>query len=159
MENNLKAFYSLPNCHFPLFITVACLPLLIWLCPGLLLPFWLRIHVERWWAFQTSLPFINNLFLKTTKMLQTCKTIWTALVPDMDDEDWEDVWDAPFPRLVSVRDRLLHYTFLHRVYPTPAKLAKMFRDGFFSCWHFFLCISIWECPHIQTYRMEVLQCI
>lgn len=36
----------------------------------------------------------------------------TAVVPDMDDEDWEDVWEVPFNRLVSARDRLIHYKFL-----------------------------------------------
>lgn len=52
------------------------------------------------------------LFPETTKLIQPCRMLCTAVVPDMDDEDWKDVWEVPFNRLVSARDRLIHYKFL-----------------------------------------------
>lgn len=41
-------------------------------------------------------------------------------------DDWDDVWSTTFSKLVSARDHLIQYKFFHRIYFTPAKLARIF---------------------------------
>lgn len=43
---------------------------------------------------------------------------WQIDIPGMDAEDWEDTWEYPFLQLVSVRDRLIQFKIVHRVYLT-----------------------------------------
>lgn len=70
----------------------------------------------------------------------------------------------PFQHLVSARDRLIQFKFLHRSYYTPARLTKIFGTVSAECWrctfspanasHIF-----WHCPHIIRYWEEVLSCV
>lgn len=46
---------------------------------------------------------------------------WHAEVPELDSEDWKDVWDYPMHSLVSARDRLIQLKILHRIYLMPQR--------------------------------------
>lgn len=93
-----------------------------------------------------------------------CRSKWEMEVPDLQGEDWDDLWNQPFKHLVSARDRLIQFKFLHRSYYTPARLAKIYGNTSAECWrcsaspanaeHIF-----WLCPHIQDFWKEVTACI
>lgn len=104
------------------------------------------------------LPFIKNSSQKQPKCCKPAEQFGQPqYYTDMDDKNLADVWEAPFSRLVSVRDCLIYITHFCTVYPTPAKLAETFRNSSFpgaDYMHIF-----WECPHTQAYWTEVLQVI
>ena len=74
------------------------------------------------------------------------------------------MWDHPFKHLVSARDRLIHFKFLHRIYYTPARLSRVYPSTSSQCWR---CVFspadsehiFWKCPHIQTFWSEVVECL
>ena len=76
----------------------------------------------------------KDLFPETTGLLSPCRRAWDSVTAGLDRDDWDDVWGAAFQALVSTRDRLIHYKFLHRAYLTPARLARMFRGQGSACW-------------------------
>lgn len=49
-----------------------------------------------------------------TTGLDKLKTSWLAELPELDGEDWEDIWEYPFSQLMSSRDRLVQLKILHR---------------------------------------------
>lgn len=59
---------------------------------------------------------------------------WRCDVPDLDAEDWEDAWEYPYLQLVSVKDRLIQFKILHRVYLTPQKFSKIYPDVSLCCY-------------------------
>lgn len=69
----------------------------------------------------------TQLFTETAKHLMPCHSAWAADIPRVDKDDWGDMWEALFTKLVSARDHLI----LHRIYLTPARLA---RDQPSNCW-------------------------
>lgn len=88
------------------------------------------------------------------KVLTPCRNAWVAVFPQLDGYDWNDLWEVYFIRLLSARDHLIQYKFLHRIYPTPARLAGIFPTQSPSCWW---CTSskFWECTVIQQFWLEV----
>lgn len=96
--------------------------------------------------------------------MSVCRAKWESVVPGLDTEDWEDDCFAHFTRLISARNQLIHYKFLHHIYMTPAKIAIIFGSVTSSCWgcsergadcmHIF-----WDCPGIQKYWMDILMCV
>lgn len=44
---------------------------------------------------------------------------WLRDIPDLDNDDWDEVWDSPFRSLASLRDRLIQFKLVHRAYFTP----------------------------------------
>lgn len=89
---------------------------------------------------------------------------WIADIPNLDNDDWSNVWDFPFKQLVSLYNRLIQIKIVHRAYFTPYWVHKM--DPSFSqcCWrwshspgnyiHIF-----WSCPAIVQFWVSVLQII
>lgn len=67
----------------------------------------------------------KDLFPDTVVLLRACRQAWEAAAPGL---DRDDIWGAPFQCLISTRDCLILYTFLHRIYLTPARLDRMFRS-------------------------------
>lgn len=89
---------------------------------------------------------------------------WRREVPELDTEDWENIWDYPMQQLVSARDRLIQFKILHRVHFTPQKLHRIFPLHPFKCWccteHPATFIHVfWECPVIQLLLADVSKCI
>lgn len=85
-------------------------------------------------------------------------------VPDIQGEDWDDMWQQLFKNPVSTRDRLFKFKFLHRIYYTPARLSNIYPTSSAECWH---CIYspanaahiFWKCQQIQDFWSEVTFCI
>ena len=106
----------------------------------------------------------RELFAITPPAVRRCRGRWVEEVPDLDGDDWDDMWSSPFAYLVSARDRLIHFKFLHRIYYTPARLARIYRAASAECWrcshspadfsHVF-----WGCPVVKDYWASVLACI
>lgn len=93
-----------------------------------------------------------------------CRERWEAEVSDIQEEEWDDMWDQPFQHLVSARDILIHFKFLHKIYYTPARLAATYPSVLAYCWrrsfspaaddHVF-----WRWPQIQKFWTEITSCI
>lgn len=58
--------------------------------------------------------------------LEALKAKWVGDFPEMDTEEWEDLWESSFLQLVSARDRLVQFKITHRVYFTPMRLHKIY---------------------------------
>lgn len=76
----------------------------------------------------------KQLFSEVGDLLAGCRAAWEEVFPQMDGDDWDDLWDINFTRLVSARDQLIQFKFLHRIYLTLARLTKMFPTHSSSCW-------------------------
>lgn len=82
----------------------------------------------------------------------TLRHKWLLDIPDMDDEDWADIWDAPFKQL------------LHRAYLTPLRVHWLNPIIPMACWH---CDRVkgdffhifWTCPVIQPFWKSVVDII
>lgn len=106
----------------------------------------------------------KEFFQKMPSAISKCREKWAAEVPEIQGEDWDDIWTQPFKHLVSTRDRLMQFKFLHRSYYTPARLAKIFHIVSDECWrgsysptnakHIF-----WKCPLVQQFWSEITSCI
>lgn len=93
-----------------------------------------------------------------------CRGCWEGEVPDIQGEDWDDLWDHPFKHLVSARDRLIHLKFLHRIYFTPARLSVIYPSVMADCWRCSFSPAdarhvFWECPQIKIFWSGVIACI
>lgn len=73
----------------------------------------LRLNQSDWENFlwmecleKPTLVLNNKLLLFFLPDLCDIQQKWLRDIPDLDDEDWEDVWDFPFRQLVSFRDTL-----------------------------------------------------
>lgn len=74
------------------------------------------------------------------------------------------MWDHPFKNLVSARDRLIQFKFLHRIYLTPARLSQIFPSSDGRCWRCILSPAdakhiFWDCPKISNFWREVTDCL
>lgn len=163
--DKLKSLYHLPHTHFFCYIQLrrACQKQFKHVCA----PF-SEFAIESMLRDDDLQKPLSNiykfLFPETNRLLTVCRFKWELVVPDLDTVDWEDVWDAPFTRLISAHDQLIHYKFLHRVYLTPAKIAQIFNSVTSACWqcsasganfmHIF-----WDCPGIQNYWGAVFLCV
>lgn len=106
----------------------------------------------------------KEFFKNTPQAVVRCREKWVAEIPDVQGEDWDEVWAQPFKHLVSARDRLIQLKFLHRSYYTPARLAKIFPNASAECWrcshspadtdHIF-----WQCQQVQRFWSDVTSCI
>lgn len=68
----------------------------------------------------------KDLFKNRPKAVNKCRGCWEADVLDIQGEDCDDMWDHLFQHLVAVRDRLIHFKFLNRIYYTPARLESIY---------------------------------
>lgn len=103
----------------------------------------------------------KSLFKKTLQGVARYRERWEREIPDI---HWEDMWDHPFKHLVAARDCLIQFKFLHRIYFTPARLARIYPSSSSQCWrcthspadseHIF-----WKCPQIQNFWTEVTDCL
>lgn len=106
----------------------------------------------------------KELFQETTVLMQTCRLAWETVAPGLGRDDWDDMWGTAFQCLVSTRDCLIHYKFLHRTYLTPARLARMFGNQHSLCWRYSAPLAksihiFWDCPQIRPCWQTVAQCI
>lgn len=76
----------------------------------------------------------KSFFKKTPPAVTRCREQRMAEIPEIQGEDWEDMWDHPFKHLLSARDRLIQFKFLHRIYHTPARLACIYPSATDKCW-------------------------
>lgn len=102
------------------------------------------------------LVMYKELFKRSPVALTKCRECWEGEVPDIEEEEWDDMWDQPFKHLVSARDRLIHFKFLHRIDFTPARLAVIYPSVSSECWRYGFSPAdakhiFWECPQIKTF--------
>lgn len=96
--------------------------------------------------------------------MEPCRRAWEAETSGLDRDDLNDIWGIAFQTLVSTRDRLIHYKFLHRIYLTPARLARMFGNQQSSCWRCSTPLANFmhifgDCPQVKPYWQAVASCI
>lgn len=106
----------------------------------------------------------NHLLMVALSDLSTLRQKWLQDIRDMDDEDWTDMWDAPFKQLVSLRDHLIQFKIFHRAYYTSHRLHRFSSTVPPSCWrcdrdvgdffHIF-----WTCLVIHVYWAVVVSFI
>lgn len=63
-------------------------------------------------------------FIDITKVLASCQAAWLSDFLQLDSDDWDDVWNSSFSRMVSAR--ITWYT--------PAKLARIFPVHLSNYW-------------------------
>lgn len=68
---------------------------------------------------KTLSTIYKQLFMNTPKVLLSCRTAWKTDFPQLDGEDWDDIWGPTFSRLVSAQDHLIQSNFLIRIYFYP----------------------------------------
>lgn len=81
---------------------------------------------------------------------------WQTDIPTLADDDWEEGIKQYLPLMISARDRFTKLRFLHRVYYSPERLAKIYPDRSVICPK---CNSetgsffhvIWSCQHLQLF--------
>lgn len=83
-----------------------------------------------------TLVLNNKLLLFFLPDLCDIRQKWLRDIPDLDDEDWEDVWDFPFRQLVSFRDTLtiqnIAQSLLHPIQTTQNGLIIL--PGVLAVW-------------------------
>lgn len=72
----------------------------------------------------------GSLLVAAGPELSPLRRKWVGDIPELDEDDWREIWDFPFSPLVSARDKLVQYNIVHRVYYTPHRLHQMFADVF-----------------------------
>lgn len=103
----------------------------------------------------------RSIFYATQSLIR-CRVMWLVVL-DLDADDWAEVWDYPFTHLIFTRDRLIQYTFLHRIYYTPEKYLPLHYSTFSQCWccpaspdckdiHIF-----WGCPTISVCLVDLVE--
>ena len=106
----------------------------------------------------------KKLFATSPGAVVKCRDKWVSEVPDIQGEDWDEMWTHPFQHLVAARDRLIHFKFLHRIYYTPARLATIYPSVPAGCWRCTFAPAaaehvFWSCPRIKPFWSEVTSCI
>lgn len=74
------------------------------------------------------------------------------------------MWDHPFKHLVSARDRLMHFKFVHRIYFTLARLSAIYPSVSSECWRCSCSPAdaiyiFWECALIRAFWGVAISCI
>lgn len=103
--------------------------------------------------------FYQHLFIDTPKVLLSCHNAWLSDFPQL-----EDILGPAFSKLVSTRDHLIQYKFLHRIYQIPAKLVDIFPTQCSNCWRCAvsgadLMHIFWHCLAIQQFWAEVIRSV
>lgn len=49
------------------------------------------------------------LFVDVNRVLTPCGAAWEEVLPQLDGDNWDDLWEIHFSRLVSARDHLIQY--------------------------------------------------
>uniref|UniRef100_A0A803JHH5 Reverse transcriptase domain-containing protein n=1 Tax=Xenopus tropicalis TaxID=8364 RepID=A0A803JHH5_XENTR len=92
----------------------------------------------------------------------TARRKWQQITPNMTNEQWSETTEVLYTDLISLRDRLIQYKFIHQLYMTPTKLQKMGRNPEATCprchqtGSSFLHLA-WECPPIQRYWSKIIK--
>lgn len=76
----------------------------------------------------------KQLFKKTPPAVAKCREKYISEVPEIQGEDWDDMWEQPFKHLVSARDKLIQFKFLHSICYTHARLANIYPTASTECW-------------------------
>lgn len=77
----------------------------------------------------------SHLVMTSLPVLEKLRAQWSHDIPDLDNDDWDDIWDFPFSSLVSLRDHLIQFKIVHRAYFTLYRLPKMNPESPLGCWH------------------------
>lgn len=98
----------------------------------------------------------SHLLLVSSQALDWLRAWWQRDIPDLDNDDWEDIWDLPFRSLVS-----LQFKVAHRAYLTPFRLHKTQSFHPPECWRYgdplgIFCHIFWSCPAVTGFWADVL---
>lgn len=61
----------------------------------------------------------THIFMAVLPDLSSPRQKWLSDIPDVDEEDWTNMWDIVLKQLVSIEDRLVQFNITHRAYYTP----------------------------------------
>lgn len=68
---------------------------------------------------------------------------WSQDIPELDYDDWDDVWDFPFRSLVSLSDHLIQFKMVYRSYYRLHKMSSTCSPGVLEVWR-----SPWRFLHV-----------
>lgn len=87
---------------------------------------------------------------------------WKADITSIMEESWTEVLDTMLPSMISAKEKLLQFNYLHRIYYTPQRLHKMGSLESPECYRcrgtvgdFFH--KVWQCPIIVRFWKTILQ--
>lgn len=95
--------------------------------------------------------------------LEALRTKCLVDFPELDDEDWVEIWECSFLQLISARERLIQFKIIHRIYLAPVRFHMIYASvpdcsrcaaASADFIHIF-----WRCPHIQTFWMAIASSI
>lgn len=58
---------------------------------------------------------------------------WKMDIPSLTEESWSEALDTLVPSMISARDKMLQFSYLHRTYYTPKQLRRMGRREYPEC--------------------------
>lgn len=75
----------------------------------------------------------KELFRTTPLTMLCCKNRWRMEVPNMDGDDWDDMWERPFKHLAPARDSLIQFKSLHRIVHMSLTTLNTFWSKVLEC--------------------------
>lgn len=83
-------------------------------------------------------------------------------MPELTEEGWEEATEVCFQDIISTADQFIQFKFIHHLYYTPSKLARMGLGIAAVCsrcnlanadlFHMF-----WSCPGLTSYWKELFR--
>lgn len=103
----------------------------------------------------------SPLLSSSTPRVERVAAQWRLDIPSLGEETWLEVLDTMVTSMISARDKLLQFNYLHRIYYTPEGLHKMGRRESPECprcnaevGSFFH--MVWQCPRVVSYWRTIL---
>lgn len=67
------------------------------------------------------------LLTSSSPRMERVAAQWKTDIPSLMEETWSEVLDTMVPSIISARDKMLQFNYLHRIYYTPKRFDKMGR--------------------------------
>lgn len=101
--------------------------------------------------------------LDTSKVSQLF-SVWQSDILTLADSNWEEGIQQYIPLMVSTRDRLTQLKFIHRMYYSPDRLAKIYPDRRPTCHRCNAEVGtffhvVWSCPQLRPFWTGVVEVI
>ena len=101
------------------------------------------------------------LLTSSSPRMERVRAQWQANIPSLTEESWSEALESLVPSMISARDKLTQFNYLHRVYYTPKRLHNMGRGESSECprcqaaeGDFFH--MVWQCPRVEGSWKEML---
>lgn len=105
--------------------------------------------------------YFSLVLTSSSQRMEKIARQWTSDILTPTDETWSEVVGALLPSVISARDKIIQFNFMHRIYYTPACMNKMGRVDSPECHR---ChteegddfLMIWKCPQVTRFWKTIL---